>query len=234
MKFLESFQKGLTERGEEYTDSELATSDNRAVRQRDLSRQLIVLVDVLYALVLVGGAEAYRSLFTMGGEFQDVSRFLPVVLALILIYFTTIHSFIDYHLASEDQPYQFLDRLRRRIDLGRFYLDILIVGLYSFALLKSHVLLDSPGADLTPVLFTFPGIFLLFIIWGALRAQTAEGKQPYSPRLLYLIWAIYFLLAVAYACTSNGWIGNAEFLGAAILIMLFYRWMNWRQNRWCY
>lgn len=234
MRFFESFQKGLTKPGRRYVDSELATDDNRALRQRDLSRQLIVLVDVLYALVLVGGAEAYRSLFTMGDEFQHISHFLPVVLALILIYFTTIHSFIDYHLASEDQPYQFLNRLRRRVDLGRFYLDILIVGLYSFALLKSHVLLDSPGADLTPVFLTFPGIFLLFIIWGALRELTAEDNQPYSPRLLCLVLAIYFLLAVAYACTSNGWMGNAEFLFAALLIMLLYRWINWRQNRWCY
>jgi hypothetical protein len=234
MKLLESFQEGLTKSGKEYSGAELDTSDNRALRQRDLSRQLIVLVDVLYALVLVGGAEAYRSLFTMGDEFQHVSRFLPVVLALVLIYFTTIHSFIDYHLASEDQPYQFLDRLRRRFDLGRFYLDILIVALYSFALLKSHVLLQSPGADLTPVFLTFPGLFLLFLLWGVLRERTAKDAQPYSPRLLFMTLITYFLLAVAYACTSNGWAGNAEFLAAALLIMLLYRWMNWRQNRWCY
>jgi len=234
MRSFKSFQEGLTKPGKVYLDSELATDDNRALRQRDLSRQLIVLVDVLYALVLVGGAEAYRSLFTMGDEFHHLSHFLPVVLALILIYFTTIHSFIDYHLASEDQPYQFLDRLRRRVDLWRFYLDILIVGLYSLALLKSHVLLDDPGADLTPVLFIFPGLFLLFIVWGALRQQTAEGNQRYSPSLLYLVFAVYFLLAVTYTCTSNGWFGNAEFLVAALLIMFLYRVVNWRQNRWCY
>ncbi len=234
MTRLERFQNALTTQGERYDAEELETADGCGTRQRDLSRQLTVLVDVLYALVLVGGAEAYRSLFTIGGEFQDPSRFLPVVLALVLIYFTAIHSFIDYHLASEDQPYQFLDKSRRRTDLGRFYLDIVIVGLYSFALLKSHILLACPGGDLAAVFFTFPAIFLLFLVWGALRARTAlKGHQPYDPKLLFLCLVLYMLLAIVYVETSNGWAGNSEFLSAALLIMVFYRWMNWRQNRWC-
>lgn len=234
MSRLERFQNALTKQGGKYTTAELGTTDKCESRQRDLSRQLTVLVDVLYALVLVGGGEAYRSLFTRGHEFQHVSLFLPVSLALVLIYFTAIHSFIDYHLASEDQPYQFLSKSRRKWDLSRFYLDVVIVGSYSFMLLKSHVLLDSPGADLSPVFLSLPAIFVLFIVWGALRARTAADAQPsYDPRLLFLCCALYLLLGTAYAETPNGWIGNSEFLGAALLIMGFYRWMNWRQNRWC-
>jgi hypothetical protein len=230
MMFLERLQKELTTPGEEYTDKE---SDTKS-RQGNLSRQLTVLIDVLYALVLVGGAEAYRSLFTTGGEFQHPSRFLPVVLALVLIYFTAIHSFIDYHFASEDQPYQFLDKGKRGWDLFRFYLDVVIVGLYSFILLKCHILLDSPGGDLAPAFFTFPAIFLLFIGWGGLRRRTAsEHEQPYRVRLLALCLGMYALLAIAYNYTSNGWAGNSEFLFLALLIMMFYRWLNWSQNRWC-
>lgn len=193
-----------------------------------------MLIDVLYALVLVGGAEAYRSLFTTGQEFQHPSQFLPVVLALFLVYFTAIHSFIDYHLASEDQPYQFLNTSKRRADLWRFYLDVVIVGLYSFVLLKCHVLLSSPGADLGPVFFAFPAIFLLFIVWGVLRERTSPGSsQTYGVGLLGLCFILYTVLAVAYTVTSNGWIGNSEFLFAAFLLMAIYRWINWRQNRWC-
>src|SRR4051812_38420856 len=94
-------------------------------RQLELSRQLTGLVDVLYALVLVEGAVAYRSLFSRGHEFLSWDS-MPVLLALVFIYFTTIQSFTDYHLASEDQPYRFLSKARRRTDLWRFYLDVVI------------------------------------------------------------------------------------------------------------
>lgn len=236
IRILNALRECLTTDGEKYTDVNKADDSTKGEsRQRDISRQLMVLVDVLYALVLVGGAEGYRSLFTMGDEFQHPSRFLPVVLALVLIYFTTIQSFIDYHLSAEDQPYQLLNKSHRRTDLKRFYLDIVIVGLYSFLLLKSHVLLAHPDADLTPVLWTLPAIFLLFTRWGKLRQKTAEASnQSYSVCLLRFCTLLYGVLALAYTLTSNGWIGNSEFLFAALLIMVFYRWANWRQNRWCY
>jgi hypothetical protein len=216
-----------------YTDTELEDPSAGLRRQRDLSRQMTVLIDVLYALVLVQGAEAYRSLFTRTDEFEHISSFLPVVLALALIYFTAIQSFIDYHFASEEQPYQFLHKTKRRNDLWRFYLDVLIVGLYSFILLKCHVLLDSPGGDLALAFLTFPAIFLLYIAWGWLRKTAVSGaKQAYSPWLLLLFFGLYGLLFVAYICTSNGWVGNSEFLFAGLLMMVVYRLLNWRQKRW--
>lgn len=235
VRILNALRECLTTEGRKYDDTELEDSNKCNSRQRDISRQLTVLIDVLYALVLVGGAEAYRSLFTRPGEFIHLSSFLPVVMALILIYFTTIHSFIDYHLAAEDQPYQFLDRSKRKTDLKRFYLDVLIVGLYSFLLLKSHVLLTHPSADLTAVFWAMPAIFLLFVWWGSLRQKTAaETNQSYRVALLYFCALFYGVVALAYTLTSNGWIGNSEFLFVALLIMTFYRWANWRQNRWCH
>jgi hypothetical protein len=231
---LDALRECLTTEGRRYADSELEDSNKCNSRQRDISRQLIVLVDVLYALVLVGGAEAYRSLFTRPDEFTDLSRCLPVVLALVLIYFTTIHSFIDYHLAAEDQPYRFLDKSKRLTDLMRFYFDVVIVGLYSFLLLKSHVLLMNSSADLIFVFWALPLIFLLFLYWGHLRRKTAAiVNQSYGVALLWLCTFLYGALALAYTLTSNGWIGNSEFLLAALLIMAFYRWANWGQNRWC-
>jgi amino acid permease len=235
VRVLNALRECLTTEGEKFEDAELEDSTKGGARQRDISRQLIVLVDVLYALVLVAGAEAYRSLFTKPGEFTELSQFLPVVLALILIYFTTIHSFIDYHLAAEDQPYQFLDRSKRKTDLKRFYLDVFIVGLYSFLLLKSHVLLEHGDASLTPVFWAMPAIFVLFLWWGRLRGKTAiPSNQRYSGALLRFCTLLYGVLALVYTVTSNGWIGNSEFLFLALLIMAFYRWANWRQNRWCF
>jgi hypothetical protein len=204
----------------------------RERRTMELSRQMTRLVDVLYALVLVQGAVYYRSLFTLSDEFHHPSRFLPVVLALILVYFTAIQSFIDYHLASEDQPYQILDEGKRGFDLWRFYLDILIVGIYSFLLLKCHVLLSDPGADLVPVFWTFPVIFALYLGWGELRRKAkGSGDLPYKRTLLVVMLILYAFLAAGYAQTASGWRVNAGFLGGALALMLFYRWMNWAQNK---
>jgi hypothetical protein len=233
MKPLTRFREGMTTEGKRYTEHELSAVDCQQ-RQRELSGNLIGLIDVLYALVLVQGAVAYRSLFENGSEFLHLERCLPVVLALALIFFTAIHSFIDYHLAAADQPYQLLDKQKRQRDLLRFYLDIVIVGMYSFILLKCHVLLYNPGGDLLFAFLMFPALFLLFVGWGELRRRTAPGtRQPYDVRLLLFFFFAYGLLALAYLLTSNGWIGNSEFLLAAFLLMGFYRWLNWRQNRWC-
>jgi hypothetical protein len=223
----------MLNKGSAYTDTELEDPSAGQRRQRDLSRQMTVLIDVVYALVLVQGAEAYRSLFTRAGEFEHISAVLPVALALALIYFTAIQSFIDYHFASEEQPYQFLHKTKRKNDLLRFYLDVLIVGLYSFVLLKCHVLLESPGGDLTLAFLTFPAIFLLYIVWGWFRKTAVSGtKQAYSPWLLLLFLGLYGLLTLVYVCTANGWVGNSEFLFAALLLMIAYRLLNWRQKRW--
>jgi len=228
------FEGRLWRKGSEYT-SELSAENDRQQRQRDLSRQLTVLVDVVYALVLVAGAEAYRSLFTTG-MMDEPSRFLPVVLALVFVYFTAIHSFIDYHLASEDQPYQFLDKSKRGWDLVRFYLDIVIVGAYSFLLLECHGLLSDPAADIFPMLAALPGIFVLFLFWGWLRGKSAPNssdKGPYKIALLWVCLALYAILAGIYELVADGWVGNSIFLATALAIMLLYRWINWDQNRWC-
>lgn len=201
-------------------------------RQREVSRQLTQLVDVVYALVLVEGATAYSPLFTRPEEFLGTS-WVPVVLALAFIYFTTIQSFVDYHVASENQPYRLLNADKRKADLLRFYLDIVIVGSYSFLLLKCHPLLEHPDANLTPVFAALPGIFILYLVWGRVRRATADsGSQSYSECLLICFLAAYTALVFAY--TQIAVIDattNSTFLAIAFMLMGLYRLLNWSQIR---
>ena len=176
--------------------------------QTELSRQLVRLVDVLYALVLVQGAVFYRYIFKAPGYFEHPAKWIPVTLALVLIYFMTVQSFLDYHLASEDQGYQILDKAHRRGDLSRYYLDVVIVGTYSFVLLKSHTLITQPAADLTATVWSLPAVFCLYWVWGMLRRATGAG-QRYSARLLALAGALYVVLAVAYTAHAGGSLRNA-------------------------
>lgn len=223
----------LIEDGEAFTEDQLDFIGCKQ-RQVELSRQMTRLVDVVYALVLVQGAVYYRSLFTMEGEFLHPSKALPVVLALILIYFTAIQSFMDYHLASEDQPYQMLDKARRKNDLRRFYLDIVIVGLYSFLLLKCHVLLTAPAEDIWPVFAALVAVFLFYGCWGKLRQATLPpGGQKYGGWLIFACLSLYVGLLIIYTLVPQGWIANAACLFGALVVMGFYRWHNWAQNRFC-
>ena len=187
-------------------------------------------MDVIYGLVLVQGALNYRLLFTRPEEFTNVAHFLPVTLALALVYFMTIQSFVDYHLAAENQPYRLLPGERRGLDLTRFYLDVLIVGSYSFMLLKSHPLLDFSGADLTPVFWTLPVVFALYLVWGWLRDTAGERRnQRYSPLLLFAFLSMYCVLAFAYTQITVDSTANSSFLVLAIFLMVLYRYLNWQQ-----
>jgi hypothetical protein len=205
-------------------------------REYDLSNQLVRLVDVVYALVLVQGAVYYRRVFTEPGYFSHSSRFGPVVLALILVYYITIQSFVDYHLAAEDQPYRILSADKRNVDLFRFYFDLVIVGSYSLFLLKCHPLIHEPGADIHVALWTLPGIFALYWIWGELRKFTSETeenvrKRPYAPSLLLIMLVLFGVLAFAYGVEPGGSLRNSCALAAGLVLMLVFRVLNWPQNR---
>lgn len=212
-------------------------SVNRTQRELELSRQFTRLVDVIYALVLVQGAINFRAVFTLPGEFRHPHTVLPVLLSLILVYATAIQSFVDYHIASENQPYQFLTKKKRTVDLVRLYVDIAIVASFSFILLKSHVLIFTPSASITPILVALPIVFVLFVIWGVLREFTAALPVPShnpNPWLLVAFFCFYSVLAEVYILGGNSsWSRNTIFLTIAIGLMVAYRALNWQQNPTC-
>lgn len=200
-------------------------------RQPEMSRRLGDLVDVVYALVLIEGAREYHRVFTRPDEFTHLGTWLPVVIALLLIYFTAIQSFVDFHLAAEDQPFQLLRRRGRAVDLLRFYIDVVAVGLYSFLLLKCHVLIDDPGANIFWAFLAIPFVFVLYLVWGVLRRQTARlPGGGFSWDLLVAACLSYVVLALVYWFLPKTWEANAACLGAALALMALYRYYNWAQN----
>jgi hypothetical protein len=202
-----------------------------AADERELSRQLVRLIDVMYALVLVQGAIYYRRIFTRA-DFFDLSHkanFIPVLLALILVYFTAIQSFVDFHLASETHFYRITLPVTRTVELARFYIDVLIVAIYSFLLLKFHVLIDARWADLSVAFWAFPVIAGLYALWGLLR-RLGGGGGPYSLPLLLVLGLAYVVLALTYEDHPGGWERNAICLGIALAVMLLYRMLNWPRS----
>jgi hypothetical protein len=140
------------------------------------SRQLVGIIDILLGLTLVEGAVSFRSMFEQGSNAN-----LPAMVAMVLIYYTAVRSFIDWHIAMEVRPYRILTEGSRGSELGRVLLDFVIMASYSFLILRAHILIEKPGSDITAIAITYPVIYCAYLIWGQLREHTLPGP-PYRTR----------------------------------------------------
>jgi hypothetical protein len=220
-------------------DAAMNESENK------ISARLVELIDVLFALVIVEGALFYRPLLAAHGH-----RNAPAVIALALIIYTVVRSFVDWHTSMEFTPYQIITSKKckpiqrmgstlevRTLELWRLYVDFLIVASYSVLLLRAHVLLDEPGAGLRFLFWGFPAVFLLYLLWGRLLGRACGGRQ-FNKGLLFRVFLAATLLAIAYNVTyDEGWLAghgttrNVIALLLEALIMIVYRFYNWQQQR---
>ncbi len=214
--------------------------------EKDISGQLVRLIDVLFALVIVQGALFYRPLFAAHGQ-----RNAPTIIALALIMYTVVRSFVDWHILMESAPYQIVTSYRpsfsrrwsrrmqvRTLELWRLYADFLIVAAYSVLLLRAHVLLSDPAAALRFFFWTFPAIFCLYLMWGELLRHASRGRQQFREGLLLIVLGVSVVLAIAYHVTANehtfsgyGTARNVVGLLIEAGIMVVYRHFNWKQQK---
>jgi hypothetical protein len=191
------------------------------------------IIDVLLALVLVEGAVFYRHVFT-----APSSANAPVVVAMVLIYYTAIRSFMDWHLAMEEMRYRVLTNGHRRPELLRVFLDFAIMASYSLLLLRAHVLIDKPGANLLAIAIIYPAVYFLYMVWGELlRLAHGHAGKEFKRALLFFATVVALALLFGYiAGRANGWIFtnhrdfNVLFLAAELLLVIVYREMNSEQQ----
>lgn len=213
--------------------------------EKDISGQLVRLIDILFGLVIVQGALFYRSILSAHG-----ARNAPVILALALIMYTVVRSFVDWHTFMEHHPYRIstashpTTRPRwsppiqvRTLDLWRLYVDFIIVATYAVLLLRAHVLLSDPAADLRFFMYLFPGVFLLYLLWGELL-RLSSGALQFTAELLLIFIGLSLALAILYNVaydhrwlTGYGTLRNLLAVGVAALIMAGYRFLNWKQQQ---
>jgi hypothetical protein len=199
------------------------------------SQQLVGIIDVLLGLTLVEGALGFRSMFTEGS-----SANVPAVVAMVLVYYTAVRSFVDWHLAMETYRYRVLTEDRRGSELRRVFLDFMIMASYSFLILRTHVLIGKPGSDLTAVAITYPAVYLAYLVWGELVKKAYPimwCPGQFRRRLLVVTFLVSGVLLVAYqAGYQQGWLGtdqkdfNTVFLSGELVLMLWFRHKNWSQQ----
>jgi hypothetical protein len=196
------------------------------------SSHLIRLIDFFFALVLGQGILQFAEVIESPFEAN-----VAVWLALITVYYTVIRSFLAWHAAIEARRYRILVERVRTGELWRVYIDVAIVGLYSYMLFGVTPLIADKGADLSGLLWAFPILFLLYLLWGMLR-NYAWGVEEFDPRFLLGFGIAYVLLALGYTLVPVGTLGidqdagNIITLAFAFALMAFYRYINfWQESR---
>jgi hypothetical protein len=196
------------------------------------SSHLIRLIDFFFALVLGQGILQFAEVFE--SPFQANAT---VWLGLLTVYYTVIRSFLAWHAAIEARRYRMLVEKVRTGELWRVYIDVAIVALYSYMLFGVKPLIEDPGASLSGLLWAFPVLFLLYLLWGILR-NYAWGIEEFEPLFLVGFGIAYAVLALGYTYLPVGTLGfggdagNLIALVLALALMVFYRYINfWQESR---
>jgi hypothetical protein len=201
-------------------------SDEREIeRMKNISDQLLRLVQVFFGVVAGQGLVLYRSVVVSPFDHDHI----PATLALFSIYLMIVWSWIDWNMSMEDRPYDFRTSARRwqtGAERWRLYSDIVIVVLYSYMLFQVAPLVDDPNADIRFLLLGYPLVFLLYLVSGELRIlRYGRDASKLRPIVEYLIAFLVLLGAyvVLWHCgVSKFWL-NVSSLVVAMVTTYAYR-----------
>jgi hypothetical protein len=148
-------------------------------------------VDFLFALALGQGILLFQDFWRDPLDHDN----LTLVLALAAIYFNTLMSFIDWHIAMERDPYLIAWERpfwARTLERCRFATDLLIVATYAFLVVNAVPLMKDPSTDLSVLLTGFPVTFGLYVVWLMLRRR----RYPHAGNPLPMIATFGLLVGV--------------------------------------
>lgn len=189
-----------------------------------VSDQLVVLIQIIFGFVLAQSFSGYAIVILSPWEPQNRIAFF----ALLVIYITTVLSWMDWHVTMALRPYNLNPAAGLlHIEQFRVFSDLLIVSIYAFALLSIESLAKDPGGDASKYLWSFPAIFISYAISGVLR-RISYGSIASSLRPILTFLALYALVAGLYWYQRRTQHQDATTLNAAALfvclaLMLAYR-----------
>lgn len=188
--------------------------------QHRVSDQLVRLVQVFFALVLAQGLFLFRS--ALLNPFAHENRI--AVLACASVFYTTVSSWVDWHVAMAYCPYD----TRQDAERHRVYADVFVAALYAYLLFTIEPLVGHADGSLTLHLAGYPLVFAAYLLSGWLRVRT-HGRSA-SKRQPLVIWMFAYMgLVLAYFYSRPmvplGWRvrQNAGALIAALGLMWSYR-----------
>jgi len=173
-----------------------------SVDRERLSDQLVRLVQVFFALVLAQSLFLFRS--ALLDPFSEKNRI--AVLALVGVFYTTVASWVDWHVAMAHRPYD----TRQHSERFRVYADVGVSALYAYLLFTVEPLVGNPAGSLTWHLLGYPMVFGLYLVSGFLRRWT-HGRSASKVKPLFGGLIAYMVLLSLYVWARR--VVSADFLG---------------------
>jgi len=132
--------------------------------QNNMSRALISLIDILFVVVIAAS-------FAFYGNYLFRPTTSPVVfVGLVTVYLMAIASWIGYHLHITEYPYT-----ESREAKARFAMHLALVAMCAYLLYSLGTARPTP--DLSPFLWGFPIIVVLYLISRRMRQKEYAVKS---------------------------------------------------------
>jgi uncharacterized HAD superfamily protein len=193
--------------------------------QQRVSDQLVRLVQVFFALVLAQSLVLFKK--PLLDPFAYGNR--VAILALLTVFYTTVASWIDWHVAIVRRPYdtrQFQERYR-------VYADLAVAMLYAYLVFTIEPLVGAPYISLTAHLLGYPLVFALYLLSGLLRRMT-HGKAASKIQPILMATIVYSILVAGYDVLAQRpqareWMVQVNV--GALLATLFIMWIYRKHRR---
>jgi uncharacterized HAD superfamily protein len=197
-----------------------SAQDERTTR---ISDQLVRLVQVFFALVLAQSLFLFRDV--VRDPFAEEHRL--AALALASVFYTTLSSWIDWHVTIAYNPYN----TRLRAERWRVRSDVSVAVLYGYLLFTIEPFERTPTISIFKHLLGYVLVFAMYVVSGLLRRRT-HGSQASRPGTLVRYLVAYSALATLYWIAKHYWAGSDQFvsywlnaaaLSAALCLILLFR-----------
>lgn len=198
-------------------------------RTKNISDQLVRLVQVFFGVVAGQGLVLYRDVVTSPLRHEHI----VATLALFSIYVMIVWSWIDWNSSMEDHPYDFRTRAQNRVgrwqtraERWRFYCDIAIVVFYSYMLFQVWPVRAMPDGDMRYLLLGYPLVYALYFVSGELRilryGELASNLRPILEFLAAFVCLLVSYILLWRTLMSAFWLICLA-LGTAICLTRLYR-----------
>jgi hypothetical protein len=204
-----------------------------SVPAAELSDKIVRLIQVLFGVILAQGTLRNSDLIT--SPFATAN--IVATIGFASLYFTTVRSWIDWHLTMTKYPYDVrLGSPHRSTEMLRIWADLGFVIAYAYLLFTVEPLIGDPHADLLPHLQGYAVLFSLYLASGLLRRRH-YGNAAGQVKAISIFGSLYLLLVAAYwTVTRETGVGDSlatGWLNAASLLMIFgltYAYRSYRQQ----
>ncbi len=204
-----------------------------SVPASELSDKIVRLIQVFFGVILAQGILRNDDLITAPFAASNI----VATIGFASLYFTTVRSWIDWHLTMTKYPYDVrLGSPHRSTEMLRIWADLGFVITYAYLLFTVESLIGDSSADLIPHLLGYAVLFVLYLASGLLRRRH-YGNAAGQVKAISIFGSLYLLVLATYwvfVRESGLWetAGSSWLNGFALLVIfgLTYAYRSYRQQ----